>query len=100
VLSGREGIERFPPEAEVPFDEAVVRRLRSLDPKVAGNRIRDLIAGRPEQTVIRALHATIRTKPAEVVSFFVKCLGREVATRSAAPKAGVVPIKGVDDPYA
>ena len=100
VLSGREGIERFPPEPEVPFDEAVARRLRGLDPKIAANRIRDLIAGRPEQTVIRALHATIRTKPADVVPFFVKCLGREVPTRTAAPKAGVVPIKAIDDPYA
>jgi hypothetical protein len=99
VLSGREGIEQFPPETEVPFEDAVVRRLRALDPTVAGNRIKDLVAGRPPGDVTRALHATIRTRPDDVTAFFVKCLGREVRTRTVAPKVGIAPLKTVDDPY-
>src|SRR3954466_485666 len=35
VLNGREGIERFPPAVELPFEEAVVRQLRRLDRRVA-----------------------------------------------------------------
>ncbi len=101
VLSGREGIERFPPEVEVPFDEAVVRRLRGLNGSVPANRIRDLIAGRVPADVVRALHATIRARPEDPVAFFVKCLGREVPTRTVDPgRRGVVPLKSVDDPYA
>ncbi|MHB1327573.1 MAG: ATP-binding protein [Gemmatimonadales bacterium] len=101
VLSGREGIDRYPPEPEVPFEDAVVRRLRALDPGLPGNRIKDLIAGRAQDDVVRALHATIRNRPGDVVAFFVKCLGREVRTRSVAPtNGGVARLKSVDDPYA
>ncbi len=101
VLSGREGIDRYPPEPEVPFEDAVVRRLRALDSGLPGNRIKDLIAGRAEDDVVRALHATIRNRPGDVVAFFVKCLGREVRTRSVAPTdGGVTRLKSVDDPYA
>ncbi len=100
VLSGREGIERFPPEVEVPFEEAVVRRLRALDKGIQGNRIKDLVAGRTTDDVVRALHATIRNRPDDVTAFFIKCLGREVRTRTVAPRAGVAPLKALDDPYA
>ena len=31
VLGGREGVERFPPAAELPFADAVARQLRRLD---------------------------------------------------------------------
>jgi hypothetical protein len=102
VLSGREGIERFPPEVEVPFDDAVVRRLRAVTGgSIPANRIKDLIAGRQSEDVVRALHATIRARPADAVAFFTKCLGREIAvrpltTRLAAP---VAPLKTADDPY-
>lgn len=99
VLSGREGVDRYPPEAEVPFEDAVVRRLRALDPGLPVNRIRDLIAGRAEGDIARALHATIRNRPDDVVAFFVKCLGREVRSRTVAPRSGVAPLKTMDDPY-
>ena len=100
VLSGREGIERFPTEVEVPFEDAVVRRLRALDKGIQGNRIKDLVAGRPADDVVRALHATIRNRPDDVTAFFIKCLGREVRTRTVAPRAGIAPLKAIDDPYA
>jgi DNA helicase HerA-like ATPase len=100
VLSGREGIERFPPEPDVPFEDAIVRRLRSLDPGLPVNRLRDLVAGRAREDVARALHATIRARPAEVLPFFTACLGREIPTRTVATRATVVPLRTVDDPYA
>ena len=31
VLSGREGVERFPPAIDLPFPDAVARQLRGLD---------------------------------------------------------------------
>jgi hypothetical protein len=99
VLSGREGIERYPPEAEVPFEEAVIRRLRALNGNVPVHRLKDLIGGRAREDVIRALHATIRTRPDDVVAFFLKCLGREIPIRTAATRLGVTPLKTVDDPY-
>ncbi len=100
VLSGREGVERFPPEVEVPFEDAVARRLRALSPAVSVNRIKDLVAGRATDDVVRALHATIRNRPDDVTAFFTKCLGREIKVRSVAPRPGVASLKPADDPYA
>ena len=99
VMSGREGIERFPPEVEVSFEDAVVRRLRAISPGLPANKIKDLVAGRVADDVVRALHATIRARPEDAVAFFVKCLGREIPTRTVAPRAGVTALKPVDDPY-
>jgi hypothetical protein len=99
VLSGREGIDQFPPEADVPFEDAVVRRLRALAPKVPANRLKDLIAARPEDEVARALHATLRARPDDPVAFFIKCLGREVPVRTIVPRAGIASLKTADDPY-
>ena len=48
VLSGREGVERFPPAPDLPFDEAVARQLRSMDPSIGdrpGPRHRGRAAG-------------------------------------------------------
>ncbi|MGE0553981.1 MAG: ATP-binding protein [Gemmatimonadales bacterium] len=99
VLSGREGIDRFPPEPDVSFEDAVLRRLRAMNGAVPTNRLKDLIAGRAPQDVVRALHATIRTRPDDVVAFFVKCLGKEAPRREMGQRTGVAPLKRIDDPY-
>ena len=101
VLSGREGIERFPPEADVPFEDAVIRRLRAIGGSVTTNRLKDLISGRDQTDVVRALHATLRARPNDVTAFFTKCLGREIAVRpiTARISAPVAPLRTADDPY-
>jgi hypothetical protein len=98
VLSGREGVERFPPAAELPFAEAVARRLRVLDRGVTAATVGDTIAGRREEDVRKALNATIRARPEQPFAFFVKCLGREVRAETVAPRPGVRPIR-TRDPY-
>jgi uncharacterized protein len=98
VLNSREGIERFPPTAELPFEDAVVRQLRQLDRRVAVQSIRALIEGRRQDDVRRALAATRRERPADVSAFFTACLGRraggEVIQRQAVPA-----LHRVDDSY-
>jgi hypothetical protein len=68
-------------------------------PTLPGNRIKDLIATRNQEDVVRALHATVRARPDDVVAFFVKCLGREVPTRTVAPRSGIASLKTAEDPY-
>lgn len=99
VLSGREGVERFPPAVELPFAEAVTRRLRALDPALPSSRIQDVVAGRREADVRKALNATLRARPDQPFPFFVKCLGREIKAETAAPKPGIRPVKTSVDPY-
>ncbi len=43
VLTGPDGIRKFPPAADVPFEEAVVRQLLALDSRISVTRVRDMI---------------------------------------------------------
>lgn len=100
VLAGREGVVRFPPAPEVPFPQAVARRLRALDPSLASQKVIDLVAGRPEDDVRKALHATERARPGEPLSYFRACLGRAVPAEIRESRRPVKGIQGSDDPYA
>ena len=101
ALAGRQGVERFPPEADVPFADAVVRQLTALDRRVAPSRVKDLIAGRREEDVRRALLATRRARPQDVLAFFAAGLGAAVRREPVAERPpAVTPIRHVDDPYA
>jgi hypothetical protein len=99
VLSGREGIEKFPPRAELGFAEAVARRLCALDPSLGTARVMDTLADRREEDVRKALNATVRARPEQPLAFFVRCLGREVKAETVVPRAGVRPIRTSGDPY-
>src|SRR5215204_5295448 len=99
VLNSREGIERFPPAAELPFVDAVVRHMRRLDRRVSSEAVRALIDGRREEDVRRALAATRRERPADAYAFFVACLGRRVNVEVTSPRRGIRALKHSDDSY-
>lgn len=98
VMAGRVGVERFPPSPDLPFAQAVARQLRALDPAITVARIEALIDGRREDDVRRALHATRRTHPDNVLAFFSAQLGKRVE-REVATGKGVTGLKKVGDPY-
>jgi hypothetical protein len=98
VMAGRVGVERFPPSPDLPFAQAVARQLRALDPAITAARIEALIDGRREDDVRRALHATRRTHPDNVLAFFSAQLGKRVE-REVATGKGVTGLKKVGDPY-
>ena len=100
VLSGPEGVKRFPPAADVPFEEAVVRQLAALDRRVAAAAVRDAIAGRREDDVRRALLATRRARPEDALGYFRAALGPAVTRARVGPTApATAPLRTVDDPY-
>jgi hypothetical protein len=106
VLRGRDGIERFPPAADLPFEAAVVRQLVAMDRRVRPNQVTDMIADRDPDDVRRALAAVRRTRPTEVLAYFRKVLGTRI---SAPPQptsvgggagGGIPPLGNIDDePY-
>jgi hypothetical protein len=98
VLTGREGVEKFPPEPDVPMVQAVTRRLRRLDPDLAAAKVAQLVEGRAEDDVRRALHATERARPAEPFAYFRSCLGKAIGaeTRDVRP---VRSVRTAEDPY-
>jgi hypothetical protein len=99
VLSGREGVERYPPAPDLPFAEAIVRQLRRLDRRVAGDAVRALLEGRQEEDVRRALAATRRERPADPVAFFGACLGRRVNGEVVTVRRGIPAVKRGEEGY-
>lgn len=100
VMSGPNGSKRFPPASDVAFEEAVVRQLTGMDRRIAAGRIRDLIAGRRDDDVRRALLATRRAMPDDPFEYFRASLGPAVARERVAVRREGVPLRTVEDPYA
>ena len=101
ALTGRQGVEQYPPQPDVAFADAVARQLTALDRGVAPGRVRDLVAGRREVDVRRALAATRRTRPADPLAYFEAQLGRS-PPREAVERSqdGSIPVRALEDPYA
>jgi DNA helicase HerA-like ATPase len=99
VMDSREGIEHFPPAADLPFEDAVARQIRLLDRGVSAETVRALVEGRREEDVRRALAATRRERPSDVCAYFSACLGRRVSGEVASTRKGIPALKRVDDSY-
>ncbi len=101
VMTGREGVERFPPAHDLPFADAVARQLRGLDRSISADAIRAAVDGRRELDVRRALAATRRARPDDPAAYFVAALGRRVTAEPAAPRRAVPTLRRPtpDDPY-
>ena len=100
VLRGRDGVERFPPAADLPFEDAVVRQLLRIERGLAPNRIKDLIAGRDSEDVRRALATVRRTRPDDVFTAFRRALGGRVSPEVPRERQAVPPLNTIsEEPY-
>jgi len=97
VMRGRDGIERFPPRPPLPFEDAVAHGLKRIDPAVAVNEVKDLIAGRDRGEVLEAFHHTQRTRPDDALAMFRSRLRKRVADEVVEPARK--PVRVPDDPY-
>jgi uncharacterized protein len=100
ILSGRDGVERFPPVPELAFADAVARQLRALDRRVTLDVVRELVDGRREGDVRRALAATRRERPGDALAFFRAALGRRVEPEVVGVRRGIAAVRTAADPYA
>jgi hypothetical protein len=97
VMRGRDGIERFPPRQELPFEDAIAFGLRRIDGSIAVNEVKDLIAGRDRSEVLEAFHHTQRNRPRDALSLFRSRLRKRVASEVVETRRRIhVP----EDPYA
>ena len=102
VMTGREGVERFPQAVEPSLDVSVTRALRALDPSVTLAWVQDTIGLHDERLVLTARDRTVLARPADVRAFFAGQFRPIVAGRTAvAPTKPVAPLRAVpaDDPY-
>jgi DNA helicase HerA-like ATPase len=100
VLRGRDGAERFPPAADVPFADAIVRHLLRLDRGLAPSRIKDLIVDHEPDDVRRALAAVRAARPADVLAFFRRALGQRVPAEPPVERRAIAPLNPIsEEPY-
>jgi hypothetical protein len=103
VMTGREGVERYPQAAELSLEAALVRALRPLDGAVSLAWAQELAALHDEQELLRLRDRAQLEGVADVRAFFAAHLRRVVPARAAtAPVApAVAPLRRVpnDDPY-
>ena len=99
VCSGRDGVERFPPSPELPFADAVARQLIALDRRISRELAGNLIEGRREDDVRRALGATRRARPDDVAAYFAAALGRRVVPEVPVVRKGIPAVQHTDDGY-
>ena len=100
VLRGRDGVERFPPAADLPFADAVGLQMVRLDPRVRTNQVKDLITGHDEMDVRRALAAVRRERPTDALATFRKRLGVRVGSEPARERSSVQPLGPIaEEPY-
>ena len=102
VLSGREGVEKFPQAEELPLDAAITRALRRLDPGVTLGWVQDTLAlaGDDEEEILRARNRTLQARPDDVKAYFRAQLKKRVKSESGARRAPT-PLRPApdDDPY-
>lgn len=85
VMSGRDGVERFPPAPEPSLAVAVTRDLRRLDPSIEPGWVQHTILLYEEPAVLAARNAVQRQRPADVKAVFTRELARQ-----AGPSAHVI----------
>ena len=102
VLTGREGAERFPQAEEPSLEHAVLHALRSLDPAVTLDFVKDFCASYEEREILKARNMTLRTRPADVRTFFKSQFSAIIPSTPAEPRRpGPSRLRLVpgDDPY-
>jgi hypothetical protein len=106
VMTGRDGVERFPQAGELTLAAAVTRSLRQLDSSVTLAWVEDVIAPvealSGDGEVLRARDLTLQARPDDVKAFFRGQFRSVVAPRAAVPRSPApAPLKSSpnDDPY-
>lgn len=98
MLAGREGVERFPPEPDLPFASAMARHLRQLGATVTVEQVERLLDGHRPDDARRALAAVRRARPEDPLAYFRASLGTRVEAIPP-PRRAIPSLARGDDPY-
>ena len=100
MMRGRDGVERFPPAEDLPFEDAIVRQLMKIDRRLKPNALKDLVSSREQEDVRRALAAVRRARPDDVLAYFRAALGSKIAAEVPRERRVVPPLSPIsEEPY-
>ncbi len=91
IMRGPDGIRKYPPEEDLPLDEAVWRNLSRLDPSISRNEVRDIVAqtSDPEE-IIRAMNLTLQRDPQDPASFFRSAIRKKAGVANVEDRPQIV----------
>jgi hypothetical protein len=101
VMRGQDGRTLYQPRPEIPFDEAMVHRLRQLDRRLSAAKIKDAIADIDTDVVLAQVNRLEQQRPDDVLAA-LKAGFQKVPTRKNGHKqVKVAPlyVPDDDDPY-
>jgi len=103
VMTGREGVERYPQAAELSLHAAVARSLMALDSRVTVQWVEEVTALCDDREVLAARDRTLLAKPADARAHFQAqfraVLAPKGAPTPAAPRVAPLRVVPDDDPY-
>lgn len=102
VMTGRQGVERFPQAAQAPLDVSVWRALRTVDPSISYEWVARTVAMYEEDEIIRARNKVLVARPADVKGFFARALPALSPVVEMTMQKPVVPVRrgsDMEDPY-
>ena len=100
ILRGRDGAERYPQQQDVTLETAILRSLRTLDPTITLNWVKDITDMYERDAVLRARNATVLEQPADVKRFFKAQLA-PIVPATTVGRPVITPLRSApaDDPY-
>ena len=80
VMTSQDGIEKYKPVAERPFEDAMIYNFKRLDKNIRATDIKDAIIGIDEEEIIRAFNETERKGKDKPLEYFKKVLRKKSPT--------------------
>ncbi|MCE2899815.1 MAG: ATP-binding protein [Gemmatimonas sp.] len=93
VMSGRDGVERYPQAPEPTLAQAVTRDLRRLDHGIALGWVQETIMLYDEPVVLAARNAVLRARPDDARRAFVRELQRRALPTARAADVVAPPVR-------
>jgi uncharacterized protein len=97
VMRGQDGRNLYPPQTDMPFAEAMVWRLRTLDRSLSALKIKDAIADYDQEIVMSKISQLEQLQPDDILGW-LKANLQKIATRTNGhQQVKVAPVFEIDD---
>lgn len=97
VMRGQDGRNLYPPQTDMPFAEAMVWRLRTLDRTLSATKIKDAIADHDVEVVMSKISQLEQLQPDDILGW-LKANLQKIATRTNGhQQVKVAPVYAIDD---
>lgn len=100
VMRGQDGRNFYPPVSDMPFQEAMVHRLRQIDSSLSAAKIKDSIADLDQDLVLAAVNKIEQQRPDSILAA-LKAILQKIPTRKNGHQVKFAPlfVPDEDDPY-